>query len=239
VTAQRDGLLVTGTDTGVGKTVLSACLLASMGADGRSVTAHKPVVTGTDEAPGLWPADDELLAAMTGQSATAVTPVRFGPAVAPHLAARLAGRRLAFGDLVESATAALRRAHSGGGTCVVEGVGGLLSPLTDECTVCDLAVALGLPVVVVARPSLGTINHTLLTLAAARAAGLEVCAVVITPWPDAPSAMHNSNRDTIAALGDVAVEVLPEVGGPDRDALAAAGAALPWRRWLRQPPLHT
>ena len=78
MTAQRDGLLVTGTDTGVGKTVLSACLLASMGADGRSVTAHKPVVTGTDEAPGLWPADDELLAAI-GEGPADQFLVRVGP----------------------------------------------------------------------------------------------------------------------------------------------------------------
>ncbi len=75
----------------------------------------------------------------------------------------------------------------------------------------DLAVDLGLPLVVAASPGLGTINHTLLTLEAARAAGLEVTAVVLTPWPDEPEQIERSNRETIAALGDVQVEALPHL----------------------------
>ena len=95
----------------------------------------------------------------------------------------------------------------------------------------DLAVALGLPVVVAARPGLGTISHTLLTLEAARAAGLDVRAVVLTPWPAEPGAIERSNRATIAAEGDVAVAVLP-VAELAPAALAAAGAALPLEDWL-------
>ncbi len=72
----------------------------------------------------------------------------------------------------------------------------------------DFAVDLGLPLVVAASPGLGTINHTLLTLEAARAAGLDVARVVLTPWPDEPSPIESSNRETIAALGEVAVETL-------------------------------
>ena len=115
---------------------------------------------------------------------------------------------------------------------IVEGVGGLLVPLTDDRSVCDLALALGLPVLVAARPGLGTINHTLLTLAAARAAGLRVRAVVLTPWPEQPSVLERSNRETIARLGAVEVCGLEPVPGPDLGELAAAGSALPWRGWL-------
>jgi dethiobiotin synthetase len=93
----------------------------------------------------------------------------------------------------------------------------------------DLAVDLGLPLVIAARPGLGTINHTLLTVEAARAAGLEVRAVVLTPWPAEPSALERSNRETIAALGSVAVEVLPFTSTAS---LREAGSGLPVASWL-------
>ena len=96
----------------------------------------------------------------------------------------------------------------------------------------DLARSLGLPLLIAARPGLGTINHTLLTLHAARSGGLDVRAVVLTPWPDQAGALELSNRDTITRLGDVEVALLRHVAGPDRRALASAGAGLPWRRWL-------
>jgi dethiobiotin synthetase len=223
------GLFVTGTGTGVGKTVLSAALLAAMAAAGEPVRAHKPVVTGLDEPPGEWPPDHELLAAATGQASEEVAPLRYGPAVSPHLAAELAGRRHDPAQLLAAA-----RAAGQGHTLVVEGVGGLLVPLAEGYTVRDLAAEVALPLVLAATPSLGTINHTLLTLEAARAAGLEVCAVALTPWPARPSAMERSNRDTIARLGEVEVAGLPPLPGPDLAALADAGSQLPWRQWC--PP---
>ena len=114
---------------------------------------------------------------------------------------------------------------------VAEGVGGLLVPLTLGYTVRDLAVELGWPVVVAARPGLGTINHSLLTVEAARAAGLDVRAVVLTPWPSQPSVMQRSNADAIARLGRVEVATLGEVG-TGIDQLARAGATLPYSGWL-------
>jgi dethiobiotin synthetase len=117
------------------------------------------------------------------------------------------------------------------GTFVVEGVGGLLTPLADDDSVRDFAVALGLPLLIAARTGLGTINHTLLTLAAARAAGLDVLAVVLTPWPERPSDMERSNRETIARLGEVEVTVLGQITSPTVAELARAGARLPWRHW--------
>jgi dethiobiotin synthetase len=87
-------------------------------------------------------------------------------------------------------------------------------------------------VLIAAKPGLGTINHTLLTLDAARSAGLDVRAVVLTPWPEQTSELERSNRETIARLGDVEVEILPFVPAADVATLARAGATLPWRRWL-------
>ena len=115
---------------------------------------------------------------------------------------------------------------------VVEGVGGLLVPLADGWDVRRFAVAIGLPLLVVARPGLGTINHTLLTLEAARSSGLAVTAVVLTPWPQEPSVIERSNRETIAILGEVDVCTVPWIERPEPELLAAAGAALPIDEWL-------
>lgn len=224
------GVLVTGTDTGVGKSILSGALIAAMVAAGEQVRAHKPVVTGLEEgrAAALWPADHELLGMLAGMAPEEVSPVRLQPALSPHLAARLAGLPIEPQALV----AAARKTGGEGTTVVVEGVGGLLVPLCEDFTVRDLAVALGLPVVIASRPGLGTINHTLLSVEAARAAGLDVRAVVLTPWPAEPGTMERSNRETIERLGAVATATLAPVAGPDPVAFAAAAAGLPWRDWI-------
>ena len=232
------GLFVTGTDTGVGKSVVSAALIAAMVEVGERVRAFKPVVTGLDEPPVasegvLWPPDHELLASVAKMSPDAVSPWRYGAAASPHLAAHLEGERIDPAQLLAHA----RRGGDPEGSeadeeaLIVEGVGGLMVPLADDYTVRDLAVAFALPLVIAARPGLGTINHTLLTLQAARNVGLRVSAVVLTPWPAQPDAIEHSNRETIERLGKVEVETLPHVRGPAADELADAGQLLPWRRW--------
>jgi dethiobiotin synthetase len=221
------GCFVTGTDTGAGKTVLAAAIAAALHADGVRVAAFKPVVTGLAEPAGSWPADHELLAAATGARPQDVCAATFEPPVSPHLAAALAGEELALDALAAAARAAAEDADA----LVVEGVGGLLVPLSPDHDVRDLAVVLGLPLVVAARPGLGTINHSLLTIEAARAAGLDVRAVVLTPWPREPSVMERSNRATIARRGGVEVWTLPEVT-PAVENLARAGARLPVTAWL-------
>jgi dethiobiotin synthetase len=209
-----------GTDTGVGKTVVAAAICAALVARGERVAAFKPVVTGTDEPP---PHDHELLAAAAGGlDPAAVAPLTFGPAVSPHLAAELAGKPIEPAGLVARAGEAATEADA----LVVEGVGGILVPLTPDYLVRDLAIDLDLPLVVAARPGLGTINHTLLTLEAARAVGLRVAGIVLTPWPAEPTALERSNRDTIARLGATEVATLPNVDPTDTDALAQVGDAL-------------
>jgi dethiobiotin synthetase len=220
------GLFVTGTDTAAGKTVVAAAICAALAARGERVAAFKPVVTGLDEPPAGWPADHELLAAAagSGQTAEEVAPYRFGPAVSPHYAAQLAGTTIEPARLLACARATPER------TLVAEGVGGLLVPITPGYLVRDLALDLGLPVVVAARTGLGTINHTLLTLESARAAGLRPLAVVMTPWPGHPEPIEESNRATVERLGEVAVTGLPHCTPAT---LARAGAHLPLSEWLR------
>ena len=219
------GLFVTGTDTGVGKSVLAAAICAGLAARGQRVAAFKPVVTGLDEEPGEWPPDHELLASVTGQDAGMVAPWQFGPPASPHLAAELEGTALEPAELL----AAARRAAAWADALVCEGVGGLMVPITPGYLVRDLALDLRMPLIVAARPGLGTINHTLLTLEAARAAGLEPLAVVMTPWPAEPSRLEESNRETVGRLGGVPVSTLPEC---TPDSLPAAAESLPLTDWL-------
>jgi dethiobiotin synthetase len=165
---------------------------------------------------------------VTGGRPEDVAPLRLGPAVSPHLAAELAGQAIDPAAVLSAA----RAAAEGAEVLICEGVGGLLVPLTASYCVRDFARELGLPVVIAAAPGLGTINHSLLTLEAARTGGLDVRAVVLTPWPEAPGAVERSNLQTIASLGGVPVATLARVGRPRFEELAAAGAALPVEAWL-------
>jgi dethiobiotin synthetase len=219
------GLFVTGTDTGVGKTVVASAIAATLAERGERVAVFKPVLTGLNPEVELPDHDRLRLSARSGQRPQEVAPYRFQPAFSPHLAAEMSGVRVKPRILLACA----QRAVEAGETLVAEGVGGLMVPLADGYLVRDLAVELGLPVVLVARPGLGTINHTLMTIECARAAGLEVTAVVLNPWPDSPGSIERSNRETIATLGGVEVETLPilDASGPigPRD-------DLPVERWF-------
>jgi dethiobiotin synthetase len=200
------GVFVTGSGTEVGKTVVAAAIARTLAAEGLRVAVFKPAVTGLDEGVET---DHALLrrAAGSSQSDEEIAPYRYGPPASPHLAAELAGEEIEPERLRQAA----RAASAGADTIVCEGVGGLMVPLSPTYLVRDLAADLGYPLVVVAGPGLGTINHTLLPMAAARAAGLEVAAVVLTPWPEEPTAIERSNRETIAALGEVDVQSLTRI----------------------------
>jgi dethiobiotin synthetase len=220
------GVFVTGTGTEVGKTVVAAVIAHALAAAGEEVAVFKPAVSGIDDLRPGEEADHELLrrAAGTGQTDDEIAPYRYGPPVSPHLGAELAGERIDPERLRAAAAAA-----AGQGTLVCEGVGGLLVPLSPAYLVRDLAADLGLPLVIAAPPSLGTINHTLLAVEAARAAGLEVARVVLTPWPRQAGDVERSNRETIELLGSVEVATLPRIdiaetrGWPDSGAPLLAG----------------
>jgi dethiobiotin synthetase len=200
------GVFVTGTGTEVGKTIVAAVIARTAAQSGRRVAVFKPAVSGLDE--GGEP-DHALLRRASGssQSDDEIAPYRYGPPVSPHLGAELAGEQIS----PERLRAAAEAAGEGADLLVVEGVGGLLVPLTLGYLVRDFARDLGLEAMIAAPSGLGTINHTLLTIEALRSVGLEPSAVVFTPWPSEPDEVERSNRETIERLGSVRVAMLPSL----------------------------
>lgn len=231
---------VTATDTGVGKTVLTAAIAAALAASGLAVKVRKPVLTGigagaanSGELEGLEGLDDDaVLAAITGEDVGDIAFARYEPAVSPHLAAELTGVPLDVPAVIERLHATAAEADA----LVVEGIGGLLVPLAPGWDVRALVAALGWPVVIAARPGLGTLNHTLLTLEAARHGGLDVRAVVLTPWPADGDTIAESNRQTIEHLGRVETATLPLIEPLTHEGLLAVGAELHCERWLGVSP---
>lgn len=167
------GWFVTGTDTEIGKTLVSAALLHALRAAGLRVAGMKPVASGCERTPaGLRNADALALLAAAGRDAAYadVNPYAFAPPIAPHIAAEQAGVRI-DAAVIESAA---RRLAAGADALVVEGVGGFLVPLGPDLDVAGLAGALRLPVILVVGLRLGCINHALLTAEAVRARGLKL-----------------------------------------------------------------
>lgn len=200
------GVFVTGTGTEVGKTVVAAAIARTLAGEGKRVAVFKPAVTGLEEE---GETDHALLrrASSSAQSDREIAPYRYRPPASPHLAAAMAREQIDPERLQRAAA----EAAAGAEAIVCEGVGGFLVPLSPTYLVRDLAVDLGYPLVIVADPGLGTINHTLLTLESARAAGLEVATVVLNPWPEEPGEIERSNRETIGVLGEARVLTLPQL----------------------------
>ena len=167
----RQGYFVTGTDTGVGKTRVAAGLIAALRQQGQRVAGMKPVASGCVMTPdGLRNEDALALCEASGLAVPYdwVNPYAFAPPIAPHIAARDAGQPIRFDVLVE----ALGRLQTQAECVVVEGVGGWRVPLGPDGDVADLAVHLGLPVVLVVGLRLGCLNHAALTVADMRRSGL-------------------------------------------------------------------
>ena len=192
------GYFVTATDTGVGKTFVTAALAAALRARGRDVAVFKPVQSGAlaDDPSG----DAALLGADCVYA--------FRTPLAPLVAARAERRQIELEPILERARR-LQQAHE---ILLVEGAGGLLVPLADELDVAGLAVALGLPLVIVARAGLGTINHTLLTIEAARARGLEVAGVVLNG--DGDESTPDNTALIEAASGARVLARIPRLADP-------------------------
>jgi len=204
MSADRRGCFVTGTDTGVGKTVVGQALVRALRARGVDVGVLKPIETGVGAA---GPLDAMALrdAAGVSDSLDDVCPQRFALPAAPTVAAEAEGRRV---DLraVDRAFTRIAECHA---FIVVEGAGGLLVPVAEGVSMGDLAARLSLPVIVVARAALGTINHTLLTLEAAAARGLDVLGVVIS---HADGALSPPDRANLGALrGALGARVIGEI----------------------------
>ena len=179
------GLFVAGTGTDLGKTHVACALLRAARSRGLSVDAFKPVVSGFDaDAPEA--SDPARLAAALGRpdAWAEVSPRRYRAPLAPNLAARLEGEVLVLADLVAECRTWLESRDVD--LALVEGAGGVMSPMTDEATNLDLMMALDLPVLLVAGSYLGTASHLLTALEVLRARGLTVAAIVVSESPDAP-----------------------------------------------------
>jgi dethiobiotin synthetase len=218
------GLFITATDTGAGKTFVTAGLARLWRREGRPFRVCKPVATGAEND---WSEDTRLLAEAAGDpDLAAITPYTFAVAAAPPVAARLAGTSLRLQDLA----AAVRRRAAEDHALLVEGVGGLLCPLTQRETVADLAVELDLPLLVVARRSLGTLNHTLLTVEAAQRRGLRLAGVVVTATtPVRGTAEETVIEELRQRLTTPLLAVLPHQPNADDGAMAALQAVDWWR----------
>ncbi len=200
------GLFVTGTDTGVGKTFVSALIARDLVADGVRVGAYKPACSGSSrDADGceVWEDVDVLAAAIGGGFPTdKVCPQRYTAALAPNVAARMQNRTV-DGTLLRDG---IDWWNNRVDVLLVEGVGGLLCPLTDDETVADLANDLGFPLIIVASLGLGTINHTLLTVEVAANRGLRIAGIVLNQGSlDESDASLETNPQEIAARCDLPV----------------------------------
>jgi len=217
------GFFVTGTDTGVGKTLIAAALIKAIGLLGMSVCGMKPIETGcTREGNTLVPSDGMFLKNIASMDETLshVTPCCFEHALAPIVAADMEGITVNL-NKVRSAFKDLTTAYQ---SIVVEGVGGLLVPLGKDYFVLDLAKEMGIPLVVVARPGLGTINHTLLTVNYALKAGLKVAGIIINyTYQSEGSAAEETNPRVIKQLSPVPViGVFPYLDDMSDEALEKA-----------------
>ena len=221
------GLFITGTDTGVGKTVVTAALLVGLQDAGLRMAALKQVETGCAARDGkLVPADAEYLRAVgrLAEPLEAMAPYAFALPASPLAAARQAGAAITLDRIVEAYAALARTAD-----CVlVEGAGGLLVPLAEGVQFPEVARRLGTPVVIVARTALGTLNHTQLTVREAGRAGLELLGVVLNDGRALPHPAEEANLALLGALAGTPIlgRVPPLPGNPPaRETLAAAARA--------------
>lgn len=215
------GIFITGTDTGVGKTVAAAAIARLLAMRGVKVGVMKPVTSGSVERRGSLVSEDaELLswgAGLPGVEADAV-PYLLRHPLAPSEAAAREGVRIDLGSIAEAFSRLVDRYDY----LIVEGAGGLMVPLAGGLLIADLAIRLGLPLLVVARPALGTVNHTVLTCFAARQMGLRVAGVVINDYPEEPGDAEQSAPHLISSLaGAPVLGIFPHVaGGNPHDVVA-------------------
>jgi dethiobiotin synthetase len=192
------GIFITGTDTGVGKTIVAATLARLLRMNGASVGVMKPVTSGCREENGELVSDDALLLCQAAgiQVSEDVAPYRLREPLAPSESARIDGVRIEFSVI----KASFDRLASSYQYVIVEGAGGLMVPLSGGLLVADLARELGLPLLVVARPGLGTINHTVLTCFAAQQMGLQVAGVIVNGMPEHPGLAEKGAPHQIGSL---------------------------------------
>jgi len=210
------GIFITGTDTGVGKTIAAAALARLLHNRGVNVGVMKPVTSGCSEENGsLVSQDAELLAWGAGLEAVDDdnAPYLLREPIAPSEAAGREGVVIEFQRIGE----AFKRLASRHDFIIVEGAGGLMAPLAGNLLIADLINYLSLPILVVASPALGAINHTLLTCFAARQLDISLCGVVINDYPEFPDCAEESAPHLISALaGTPLLGIFPHISGKNQ-----------------------
>ncbi|MEK6694839.1 MAG: dethiobiotin synthase [Nitrospirota bacterium] len=220
------GVLITGTDTGVGKTIATAAVVTALTTNGVNTGVMKPIATGTSAGADAL-SDPDWLASVTGvgDPSDLIAPYRFLTAAAPLIAAAREGLAIEPARII-GAFQALSARHD---CVVVEGIGGVMVPLTPDLLVVDLVKLMGLPVLVVARASLGSINHTLLTLECLRNRGIAICGLIFNhPSPPPAGTDESDTAQTILRLSGLRsfgelpyCAGLPSAWDKHRDALIA------------------
>ena len=220
------GLFVTATGTDIGKTFVTAGIVGALRRQGRAVEALKPVLSGFDPERSAESDAGRLLAALglpvSPSEIERIAPWRFTPPLSPDMAARKEGREIDFAALVAFCRAAMNQAED---ALLIEGVGGVMVPLTDRHTVLDWMVALGLPVLLVTGSYLGTISHTLTALDVVRRRGLTVRAIVISESESSTVDLGETVRTLARFTSRAAIVTVPrlrsdEVDDPAFDRLA-------------------
>ena len=227
------GIFVTGTDTGVGKTIVSAALAYFLSERGLNVGIMKPAESGVSD-PSRLGDDGSLLqwAANSSDTLEEISPYRLPAPLAPAQAAKKAGCFIDFAGLISMAQT-LGKRHD---FLIIEGAGGLMTPLSGGLLMADLAKGIGLPLLVVTTPRLGTLNQTLLTIFSAQQMEIPVAGYLINRMPAQPDEAAETAPHTLASLASADIlGVLPEVNGDEREkvrSLSATLKSLPSLPWL-------
>ncbi len=225
------GIFITGTDTGIGKTFVGMGLARALHSQGVSVGVMKPVETGCLlRGSRLFPRDARALASASGSDdpLDLVNPYRFRAPVAPLVAAEREGRTIALARIM-AAYREIRRRHD---FLIIEGAGGIMVPLSRQKSYLDLAGSMGLPVLIVARPNLGTINHTALTVMALRSRNIPVARIVLNHCTRTRNGLaEQTNPSVIERLTGVPVTVVSYRSG-DYTSLATSLGQDPIRQGL-------
>ena len=209
--ATAQGLFVTGTDTGVGKSVIACAIICLLREHGVDAVGFKPVATGV--AAGIW-SDAVLLHEASGkcEPIEKICPLRFNLPLAPTLAARVEGVEPDM-DIARGVLARFCERHA---TVVIEGTGGILSPLDRKTLVADFAAQVGFPVLVVCKAGLGTISQTLLTLREIERSKMDVAGIIMntTNWADTPLAI-GAKEEIERISGNKVVAIVPHMRSDD------------------------
>lgn len=230
--AERRGIFITGTDTGVGKTLVAAGLARFLAERGVRVGVCKPVESGVANPADLGP-DAGLLKWAAGSSETddLISPYRLSAPLSPDQAAKLENCRIDFNKIAEAVDSTAEKCDF----MIIEGAGGLMAPLAGGLLVADLVKQLGFPLLVVARTELGTINHTLLTTFAARTMEIPTTGIILSGMPETPDQAQQNAPHALASLASCGVLAsLPAVDGSEQQKvqslaqILATSPTLPW-----------